>query len=165
MLRGKQSPGLTAAGVRGQRLAAGIAGAAILLDALAARLLLRADVARVYLLNRSLDLTCAFRRSTGLPCPTCGISRSMVLALSGRMSLAWTLAPVGPLLVFGALALALTLVLFACGSAPWAPARAWFWIRRGGLLYAAVTLAVWLGGWIAQFWTAWHALALAFVSK
>lgn len=141
-------------------LAAQVAGSVILLDALAARLLLRADAVHVYFRNRPIPAACAFHRSTGLPCPTCGLTRAIVLALHGDMRGAWSMAPVGPVLVIGLLALAGVLLVTAGkgrGNRWLAATRTQSWLRRSGLLYAAATLAIWLGGWMAQFWTAWHA--------
>jgi len=49
---------------------------------------------------------CPFRRLTGLPCPTCGLTRSWRAALHGRLRESVALHPLGPLTVVGAAAFA-----------------------------------------------------------
>ena len=49
---------------------------------------------------------CPFRRVTGLPCPTCGLTRSWNAALHGRLRESLVLHPLGPLTVVGAAAFA-----------------------------------------------------------
>jgi hypothetical protein len=135
----------------GRQLASAIAGAVILLDALAARLALRADEARVYILGHPITWECALRR-IGLPCPTCGMTRSMVLTLNGEIARAWHVAPGGPVLAAGVLAMALVLLVSAFRRTPWPG-----WVRAGGMIYAAAATLIWLGGWAAQFAQAWRA--------
>jgi hypothetical protein len=129
----------------------------ILVDALAARLLLFADESRVYLLGRPLNWTCAFKSRLGLPCPTCGMTRSVILTLHGEIGRAWEMAPGGPVAVLGLLVLAaalLVLALFeACDSKASASVKPW--IRQGTLIYGAFATVIWLGGWV-------HSLAAAF---
>ena len=68
-------------------------------DLIAGRLLLRADEARVYLAGRALTYRCAFHEATGLSCPTCGMTRSVVMSLHGEWARAWHMSPGGPALV------------------------------------------------------------------
>ncbi len=68
-------------------------------DLVAGRFLLRADEARVYLAGRALDYRCAFHEATGLYCPTCGMTRSVVMSLHGEWARAWHMSPGGPVLV------------------------------------------------------------------
>jgi hypothetical protein len=44
---------------------------------------------------------CPFRMSTGLPCPGCGMTRSVVRLLHGDVSASLWFHPLGPLLVLG----------------------------------------------------------------
>lgn len=129
----------------------------ILLDALAARLLLGANEATVTFLARPLTWQCSLRR-LGLPCPTCGMTRSMVLALHGEWVRAWQVAPGGPVLTAGLLAVATALLLLAMleqfdlrGLAGGLRLS----IRRGGLVYACFACIVWIGGWAFRFAAAW----------
>ena len=141
----------------GRAAAPAAAGAVILFDALAARLLLSADEAGVSFLGRPLDWQCSLRR-VGLLCPTCGLTRSAVLALHGQWARAWRVAPGGPVFTAGLLGLAIALLLLAAlerwGFAP-LDGRLRRSIRGGGLAYAAVAVAVWIGGWAVSFAAAW----------
>ena len=87
-------------------LAPAATGLAIALHAAVAWLVLRADEARVYVLGRPIGWVCGLRSRLGLPCPTCGMTRSVVLSLHGEVGRAWHVAPAGPVALFGLLALA-----------------------------------------------------------
>lgn len=129
-------------------------GCVTLADLAAGRMLLRADESRVYFLGRALDWKCGFHAATGLPCPTCGLTRSVVMSLHGEFARAWSLAPGGPALAIGLAAFALAMMALALvqwmgAERALAPARAW--IRNGALAYAAAAAVVWLGGWVISF--------------
>ena len=129
-------------------------GCVTLADLAAGRMLFWADETRVFFAGRALDWKCGFHAATGLPCPTCGLTRSVVMSLHGEFARAWHLAPGGPAVVIGlavfALAmLALTLAQWLGAERRIAPARAW--IRNGALAYAAAAAVVWLGGWVISF--------------
>jgi len=64
-------------------------GCVTLADLAAGRTLLQADESRVYLLGRALNWQCGFHAATGLPCPTCGLTRSVVMSLHGEFARAW----------------------------------------------------------------------------
>jgi len=135
-------------------MAAGLAGAAMIAQAVAARLVLRADDAYVYVLDRPIRWACAFKSRTGLPCPTCGMTRSLALSLHGEWARAWRLMPAGPVAVAGLLALGAALLALAVvqrRGAQKAEARVQRCIRRGALIYAAVGAVVWIAGWTASF--------------
>ncbi len=136
-----------------------VVGAVVLANAALARLVLEADLERVYFLGNPIPLACAFRRSTGLPCPTCGLTRSIVLALHGNVAAAWHVMPAGPILVLGALSFALASLGYAALAPGWRRASrvsARRWMARAGLAYGAAAVVLWLGGWAAQFLNAWH---------
>ena len=122
-----------------RNLPAVVSGTVILLDALAARLLLGADDARVYILGHPISWECSMRR-IGLPCPTCGLTRGIVLALHGDWVRAWHIAPGGPVLLAGTMLFALALLLFAFRRTPWPR-----WMRTAGVAYAAAAALIWLG--------------------
>ena len=131
-----------------------IVGSVALADLAVGRALLWADEARVYLAGRALDAQCAFRSATGLPCPTCGVTRSVVMSLHGEFARAWSMAPAGPVAVLGLLAFALAMLALA--FIQWAGAEdrtAWvrLWIRRGALAYGTAATIVWLAGWVVHF--------------
>ncbi len=123
-------------------------GIAILAHAAAATQLLRADEDHVWFLSRRIVWECALRSQLGLPCPTCGVTRSVVMSLHGEFLRAWRVAPVGPVAVAGALAMAFALLALTCIRRQERAAR---WIRNFGLLYCAVAAAVWLAGWARAF--------------
>jgi hypothetical protein len=129
-------------------------------DLAAGRALLKADEARVYLAGRALGLRCAFREATGLPCPTCGLSRSIVMSLHGEFVRAWRMAPAGPVAVVGVALFAaamLGLALLQARAAARRVSDAGVWIRRGALAYGAALITVWAGGWLEAFVTALRA--------
>jgi len=125
-------------------------GLFILLQMAAGRLLLDADELRVYVLGHPINWACALKARFGLPCPTCGLTRSIVLSLHGEIARAWNVAPGGPVAVLGCLALAIALLLLN-GVAPRLRERMKTAIRSGALAYAAIAATVWIAGWAAQF--------------
>ncbi|MFC1554359.1 DUF2752 domain-containing protein [candidate division KSB1 bacterium] len=46
------------------------------------------------------DITCIFKKSTGLPCPLCGLTRSISETAYGNLNLAVMHNPAGPLVFF-----------------------------------------------------------------
>jgi len=136
---------------RERNLVSLVAGGIILLDAAVARLALAADDARVYVFGHPIVWECSMRR-IGLPCPTCGITRSVVMALHGEIGRAWRMAPGGPVLAAGLLIMAVVLLGSTFRRTPWPR-----WIRAGGVVYAVAAMVIWLGGWAAQFAQSWPA--------
>ena len=139
-----------------------VIGCVTLADALAARWLLRADAEHVFVLGRPIAWVCALRSRFGLPCPTCGLTRSVVMCLHGEFARAWRIAPVGPVAVIGLVAFAIAMLALAWlqWTPRWAPqgaralkweAGAHVWIRRGAAIYAVGALVLWLGGWAFSF--------------
>jgi len=129
-------------------------GCVTLADALAARGLLRADQDRVFVLGRPVEWVCALRSRFGLPCPTCGLTRSVVMSLHFEFAKAWRMAPVGPVAVIGLVAFAMAMLAMACVQASEAPrweAATRKWIRKGAAVYAVAAVMVWLGGWAVSF--------------
>jgi hypothetical protein len=58
---------------------------------------------------------CAFRALSGLPCPGCGLTRSLTAILRGDLTSAWHWNPFG----FLALPVLLTAAVFAVGPSRW----------------------------------------------
>jgi len=135
-----------------------VIGCVTLADALAARWLLRADEEHVFVLGRPIAWVCALRSRFGLPCPTCGLTRSVVMSLHGEFGRAWRMAPVGPMAVVGLVALAVAMLVLAwlqwksheVDALKWEPV-ARVWIRRSAAIYAVGAIVVWLGGWAVSF--------------
>jgi hypothetical protein len=68
---------------------------------------------------------CPFRAAMGLPCPFCGLTRSLFAFGQGRVDASFELAPLGPLLPFlaavaGAAAVAAIVKRRPLGWPPWA---------------------------------------------
>ncbi len=110
----------------------GIASAALgtlmLAQIAAVGILLRASRDGVWLLGHPLGGACLFRRLTGLPCPTCGMTRSIVLTLDGHLGTALRLNLAGPVWVLAVATLAVALLWLAWrerarGTGPSAPTR------------------------------------------
>ena len=134
-------------------------GLAVVLNGIVLRLVLRADEASVYVLGAPLGWVCALKRNTGLPCPTCGMTRSVLLSLQGEFGRAWRMAPGGPVLVWGGILFAAAMLALAVvqglGTGRLEPAIKAS-IRRGLWIYAALGIVVWLGGWVAGVEAALH---------
>ena len=89
-------------------------------------------------------VTCPFRLLTGLPCPTCGLTRSWIALAHGDLSGSVSLHPLGPITVVAA-------VLFVLGVHARYPAVA-ARLRSRPLLAAAA--AVWIAVWLVRLQTA-----------
>jgi len=98
-----------------------------------------------------LPAFCSFQRSFAIDCPGCGLTRSFVYAVRGRLSDAWAMHPIGTLLA-GYLALTV-------------PERAWRIMRLavgqrvrsyGGIEMGWVMLLA-LAAYVRWFWLQWQA--------
>ena len=100
-----------------QRTRPGIASAALgtllLAQMAAVGILLRASQDGVWLLGHPLGGVCWFQRLTGVPCPTCGMTRSIVLTLNGHLGTALRLNLAGPVWVLAVATLAVALLWLA----------------------------------------------------
>jgi len=136
-----------------------VAGSAFLLACLAARLCCTADEQQSRLIGHAFGAECAFRLRFGIPCPNCGMTRAVIVALHGEWLRAWRIAPGGPALVAGTLASAATLIALGIvrmrGGAPLV-AKAGRQAPRIVYLCAALVLIIWFAGWIGAVA---HALA------
>lgn len=151
-----------------QGMAPGAAGLAILLQAALARIVLRADETRVYFLEHPLNWVCALRERFGLPCPTCGLTRSVILTLHGQLGRAWHIAPGGPALTLGVLFVAGGILVLAAVELSAAnrqddgrrrlEEKIKIGLQSGALAWAGVSTVVWLAGWAAQFSAALRAM-------
>lgn len=76
-------------------------GTLILAQLAFVRLFFDATLGSVTFLGMAFGSACAFRQRFGVPCPSCGLTRGVVLALHGRLWEACEVNPGGPALVFG----------------------------------------------------------------
>lgn len=88
----------------------------------------------VTVLGFPLQFGCGMRTLFGIPCPGCGMTRSVLMTLHGQFGAALEANPVGPVFLGGVLLFAATL---ATGR---------FWRTTGA--YAAVTAALLLVNWV-----------------
>lgn len=124
--------------------------AVLMLAALAGmRATMHADTQHVWFLGQRAGSECAFRHHFGVPCPNCGMSRSLVMTIQGDVQQAALLNPAGPLLVGGVIAMALMLLGFAAPSRNTTVAR---WVLPSVLVYAAIYIAVLIGHWLMVVW-------------
>jgi hypothetical protein len=81
---------------------------------------------------RDGPVVCLFRRVTGLPCPSCGLTRSWQAAGHGRLRQAVAFHPLGPLTMLAAAWLAVDPTaerrLAARGSETWTSAMVVGWL-------------------------------------
>lgn len=85
-----------------------------------------------------LPQLCSFKRTTGLDCPGCGLTRSVTASLHGQLTRAFGWNPVGPLVAVYVFLQALRHALwFACAG--W---RTQYEERWGGVLDRAILVIV-----------------------
>jgi hypothetical protein len=89
---------------------AGFVGLAFPLPLLLLRLVATADLNYVYFLGRELHWGCWFKERFGFPCPGCGMTRSVVLAVHGNFGAAWQMNPTGVLGATGLMLFSLTML-------------------------------------------------------
>ncbi len=92
-------------------LAPAIVGVLLLLQLAAAAVLVTADATGIWIHGARYDGACAMRQYLGIPCPTCGMTRSVVLTLHGRIGDALTVNPAGPFWAAAVLATGMMLLL------------------------------------------------------
>lgn len=131
--------------------AAGAAGAALLAQLVLLRALGAASETSVWFAGRELQWGCAVRQLFGVPCPSCGLTRSVVLTVHGQLETALALKPAGPLYVLGMLLLCA--VLFALMLRPLFGARSLGenFPRRlllSASLYGGLVVATMLVNWL-----------------
>jgi uncharacterized protein DUF2752 len=132
--------------------AAGVIAAVILVELAAARLALSADRGHVYLLDKTeIRAVCLFKQRFGIPCPTCGITRSVVLTLHGHTGPAWQLNPGGPIAVLSALYLSGAMLVL--GFWQWTGRDNAAAAARRRIRFSTVTLGIVLVAAIVFHWT------------
>lgn len=127
------------------RIKAGLAGAGLLASLGLTRLVTAADATAVTFAGREFFWACPVRSLLGLPCPSCGLTRSVVFTLHGEWGRAAAMNPAGPLLVLGLLALGLLLLLAACARPSDALVRK---VVVSASAYGCLTAVVLLVQWV-----------------
>jgi hypothetical protein len=132
--------------------AATVLGAMMLLELLVINLAFTADSDFVYFLGQRINVACAARQRSGVPCPTCGLTRGFVLTVHGHVREAWRLSPTGPLAVGGILGMSILLLIFASLERRRTPAQLAGmkrWVQTGALAYAGMATLIWICSWIS----------------
>jgi disulfide bond formation protein DsbB len=110
----------------------------------AAGVLLSADADGVSFAGTRYANVCFFQRHFGVPCPTCGMTRSVVLTLHGQLGTALRINPAGPLWVLAAIAVSGGLIVLE-----WRPEETTRrWVRRLAFAAGIGFLAVLAGHWV-----------------
>lgn len=149
---------VSAGTTRWRGLAPLAASSALALGVEALRCCFTADEQHSWFLGHVFGAACAFRVHFGIPCPNCGMTRSLILAAHGEFTRAASVAPGGAAMVLAsALAsalLALLGVTMLSGRTE-AIRRTQTATRVGVLTAAAATAGIWFAGWA---WQVVHAL-------
>jgi hypothetical protein len=133
--------------------APGLVGALLLLQLGLVRAFASATTERAYLAGHALNWGCWFRDHFGIPCPTCGMTRSVLLSLQGQFTEAARLNPAGPLLVVGLVALSLSLIFlmfYRQGHASLAAGAVHRRIRIGASVYGSLLVVVLFAHWVGE---------------
>jgi hypothetical protein len=136
--------------------APGLVGALVLLLLGIVRSLASVRDGRVFVAGRELLWECWFKREFDFPCPTCGLTRSVIHALHLRFGAAWQMNPAGLFLVSGLVLLALALVFLAFHRRRRTPATSGALHRRIRIftkVYAHLLVALLFAHWITEIAT------------
>ena len=87
-----------------------VVAAGLLAQLLILRMVSWADSEQVWLFGRQLHWSCWFKEHFGIPCPTCGMTRSVILTLHGHLDQAFGLNAGGPFLISGLVLISLVLL-------------------------------------------------------
>lgn len=142
----------------GPGFAAGVVAAAILVELTAAGMALSADREHVYVFGKvQTGAMCLFKQRFGISCPTCGMTRSVVLTLHGEAGTAWQLNPGGPIAVLTTLYLSgamLALAFFQRTGRDSAAGTARRRIRLSTLMLGVALAAAVVFHWVSELLTA-----------
>jgi hypothetical protein len=133
--------------------APGLVGALLLLQLAILRAVASATPERAYLFGRELHWDCWFKQRLGFPCPTCGMTRSVLLSLHGQFTEAAHVNPAGLLLALGLVLLGLSLIFLMfyrerrTSLAAGAVHRR---IRLGASVYGSLLVVVLFAHWLAE---------------
>lgn len=133
--------------------APGLVGALVLVQLAFVRLVASATPERAYLFGRELHWDCWFKQRLGFPCPTCGMTRSVLLSLQGQFAEAAHVNPAGLLLVVGLVALSLALIFlmfYRQRRTTLAAGAVHRRIRLGASVYGSLLVVVLFAHWLTE---------------
>ena len=131
----------------------GLVGALVLLQLAVVGALASVRDGRVFVAGRELHWECWFKRALDFPCPTCGLTRSVLYTLHGQFGAAWQLNPAGLFLACGLALLGLALIFLALHRRRHTPAASGAVHRRIRICtkaYAHLLVAVLFAHWIIE---------------
>jgi hypothetical protein len=108
---------------------------------------------QVSLFGRPIHWDCWFRQRFGVPCPACGMTRSVILTLSGHLSKAAEMNVAGLLGITGLSLFGFVLVLFFFVQRRATYQRTIAWetqIRVWTLAYGVTTVMIWAAQWLLR---------------
>ena len=121
-----------------------LVGIALLAQLFILRIATWADSEQVWILGRQLHWGCWFKQHFGIPCPTCGLTRSVILTLRGHLDQGFILNAGGPFLIGGLILLALVLFYRAPVSHDQRGSRSFaIGAIAYGWMFAVVIMAQW----------------------
>lgn len=112
-----------------------------------------ADEMQSLFLGRAFGSACWFRSHFGIPCPNCGMTRSLILAAHGEFSRSLRLAPGGAAMVIATAVTSLMLGLLGAAMLVGNQVgigRIKMVLRVTVLGSASLVAAVWMGGWVFE---------------
>jgi hypothetical protein len=127
-----------------QYLSSRLAGIFLFLGLILLRIAAWADASQVWLFGRQLNWGCWFKEHYGFPCPTCGMTRSVILTMHGDFHDAFLLNPAGPFLIAGLLLVTLIALRLPMAGLKEIKSRQ---LALGLSLYGWVFVCVMLGQW------------------
>lgn len=129
----------------------GIVGALLLLQLGLVCVFASASTNEVFVAGRELHWDCLFKQRFGFPCPTCGVTRSVLLALHGNFRQAFEINPAGTLFVIGMVLFSGAMFLLMLyqrldksSSAQSLQQKITFWTTAYAGLIVAVLVAHWM---------------------
>ena len=125
-------------------LSSRLPGIFLFLGLVALRVVAWADASQVWLFGRQLNWGCWFKEHYGFPCPTCGMTRSVILTMHGDLHNAFLLNPAGPFLIAGLILLAIISLRLPLAGLKEIKSRQ---LALGLSLYGWVFACVMLGQW------------------
>lgn len=133
--------------------APGLVGALLLVQLALVRAVASATPERAYLFGRELRWDCWFKQRLGFPCPTCGMTRSVLLALHGQFGEAAGVNPAGLLLVLGLVLFSLALIFlmfYRQRHTSLAAGALHRRIRLGASVYGSLLIVVLFAHWLTE---------------
>lgn len=127
-------------------------GLFLLLQLIFVRIVSTANLNYISFFGHELHWGCWFKQLTGMPCPACGMSRSVILTLHGHFGQALQMNAAGPFAVLGLVITAAGLVFLGTRqtSSGESSTRLKDHLRVFCLVYSSALLAIVLANWITK---------------